>query len=131
MMKLKEQIVSNDLFESWFPYWDWECFKSGMWEKRRNEMNKVQQAAKLLSSPKECHEAMQRAVNEYPISARQHLTKPIGKRPWIGQAACTVAVGATEEETRIAWNFYMTKEAHDSANSIADTVIAQWETENA
>lgn len=94
-------------------------------------MNKVQQAAKLLSTRDECFEAMQRAVSEYPISARQHLTKPIGKRPWIGQAACSVQVGATEEETRIAWNFYMTKEAQDMANAIADEVIAGWEQDNA
>lgn len=72
-----------------------------------------------------------RAVNEYPISARQHLTKSAGKRPWIGQAACNVELGATEEETRIAWNFYMTQEAQESANRIADTVIAQWESDNA
>lgn len=94
-------------------------------------MNKVQQAAKLLSTPFDCRAAMVRALNEYPISARQHLTKQIGKRPWIGQAACNVELGATEEETRIAWNFYMTKEAQDSANGIADELIADWELANA
>lgn len=94
-------------------------------------MNKVQQAAKLLSTPFDCREAMIQALNNYPISARQHLTKPIGKRPWIGQAACNFVLGATEEETRIAWNFYMTPEAQNSANSIADELIADWERANA
>lgn len=94
-------------------------------------MNKVQQAAKLLSTPFDCRQAMVQALEAYPISARQHLTKPIGKRPWIGQAACSVALRATEEETRIAWNFYMTPDAQDSANSIADELIADWERENA
>lgn len=131
MLKLKEQIVSNNLFESWFPYWDWECFKNGMWAKRRNDVNKVQDAAKVLSDTNECLIAMTRALDEYPISARQHLTKPIGQRPWIGQAACCVAVGATEEETRIAWNFYMTEKQQESANSIADKVIEQWSRNNA
>lgn len=94
-------------------------------------MNKIQQCANLLSSALECEEAMVRAVNEYPISAEQHLTKPLGKRPWLGQAACCVALGATEEEVRIAWNFYITPKAQDKANQVADEVIAKWESGNA
>ena len=94
-------------------------------------MNKVQQCARLLSNETQCRIAMQEAVDKYPISAEQHLTKPTGRRPWIGWAACSVALGATEEETRIAWNFYMTGEAQDMANRVADEVIAQWERANA
>jgi hypothetical protein len=119
----------SDLFERWHPYWMWECLP--MWDSKRKSMNRVQQAAKLLSTPDACRTAMVRAVNEYPISAEQHLTKPNGKRPWIGQAACSVQLGALEEETRVAWNFYMTPDAQASANAIADEVIAEWELANA
>lgn len=94
-------------------------------------MNKIQACAKLLSSPGDCLAAMERAVNEYPISAEQHLTKSMGRRPWIGQAACCVEIGATEEETRVAWNFYMSPSQQDSANQIADAVIDKWESCNA
>ena len=87
--------------------------------------------AKLLSDEKECEAAMRGAVNSYPISAEQHLTKPTGRNPWIGQAACCYALQATEEETRIAWNFYMTREQQDMANSIANSVIKDWENGNA
>lgn len=121
----------NDLFERWHPYWNWECFINGMWLKRKNDMNKIQQCANLLSSTLECEEAMSGAVKAYPISAEQHLTKPLGKRPWLGQAACCFALGATEEEVRIAWNFYMTSKSQDKANQIADEVIAKWESGNA
>jgi hypothetical protein len=121
----------GDLFEIWHPYWNWECFKNGMWKNRRKEMNRIQQCANLLSSPVECEEAMIRAINEYPISAQQHLSKALGKRPWMGQSACCIALGATEEETRIAWNFYMTEKAQNKANKIADEVIAKWEQDNA
>lgn len=120
-----------DLFERWHPYWDWECFKAGMWSSRRKEVNKIQLCARVLSTPEECRAAMLGAVNDYPISAQQHLSKTTGRRPWIGQAACCFAVKATEEETRVAWNFYMTAEQQDSANNIADQVIAQWEAGNA
>ena len=122
---------TNDLFERWHPYWNWECYQDGMWQQRRNQLNKVQQAAKLLSTKDGCLNAMQKAIEQYPISAQQHLSKGYGKRPWMGQAACLVELGASEEETRIAWNFYMTKEAQDIANVIADGVIAHWEQNNA
>ena len=94
-------------------------------------MNLVQKCAALLSNSIECEKAMREALIAYPISARQHLTKPFGRNPWIGAAACLYAHGATEEETRIAWNFYMTEEAQDEANRIADCVIEEWESENA
>ena len=102
-----------------------------MWQSFKKSMTRVQQAARLLSDPQACRAAMQRAVNQYPISAEQHLSKPSGRRPWMGQAACSVELGALEEETRIAWNFYMTPDAQASANAIADDVIAQWEAANA
>lgn len=94
-------------------------------------MNKVQECANLLSSRELCHKEMQRAVYAYPISAQQHLSKPTGRRPWIGAAACNVAFGANEEEVRIAWNFYMSTEQQDMANQVADHVIAEWEASNA
>lgn len=94
-------------------------------------MNKIQACAKLLSSSDDCRQAMQSAVNNYPISAQQHLTKSMGRRPWLGQAACCVDIGATEEETRVAWNFYMSASQQDMANRIADEVIESWEQSNA
>lgn len=122
---------NNDLFERWHPYWNWECYRGGMWADRRREMNRVQECARLLAAPSKCRAAMIRAVTEYPISAEQHLTKANGRRPWMGQAACCVELGATEEETRVAWNFYMSGAEQASANAIADSVIAEWEAGNA
>lgn len=90
-------------------------------------MNNIQKCARLLADKDQCRAAMQKAVDQFPISAEQHLSKSLGRRPWIGQAACCAVIGATEEETRIAWNFYMTPQEQDSANAIADEVIANWE----
>jgi hypothetical protein len=125
---LKDKKSQN---EKWHPYWNWECFKSGMYDKRKNDMNKIQECAKLLSNADLCRVAMERAILEYPISTQQHLSKTQGRRPWIGAAACCVAIGAIEEEVRVAWNFYMTPEQQSLANEIADYVIAEWERGNA
>lgn len=122
-------IQTHDLFERWHPFWKWEDL--AMWEQRKNEMTRIQACARLLADPIKCQEAMEGAVAVYPISAEQHLTKPSGRRPWIGQAACNYALDATEEETRIAWNFYMAPGAQDRANAVADFVIAAWEKNNA
>ena len=124
--------TTSDLFERWHPFWLWECVESGMWaNNQRKSMNRIQDCAKLLSDPVRCTAAMVRALADFPISAEQHLSKDTGRRPWLGQAACCAALRATEEETRIAWNFYMTSDSQASANAVADEVIKQWETANA
>jgi hypothetical protein len=120
----------TSLLEIWHPYWLWECFKNGMWDRRKKDMSIIKKCAALLSDPDLCRASMVDALNSYPISAEQHLTKPTGRNPWIGQAACCSALKATEEETRIAWNFYMTQDQQDSANRIADDVISEWERGN-
>jgi hypothetical protein len=123
--------ATNDLFERWHPFWQWECVNDGMWKSTRNSMSRIQECAKVLTNPDRCRTSMRRAIESYPISAEQHLSKTTGRRPWMGQAACCAVLGATEEETRIAWNFYMTPEAQASANAIADEVISEWEMANA
>ena len=94
-------------------------------------MLKIQQCARVLSNADLCRAAMVDAIEAYPISAEQHLSKREGRRPWMGQAACSAALGATEEETRVAWNFYMSEESQNLANEIADEIIAEWESCNA
>lgn len=94
-------------------------------------MSKAQKCARLLADPKTCKDAMTLALAAYPISAQQHLSKSQGRRPWIGAAACCFALKATEEETRIAWNFYMTPQEQASANMVADELIEEWEEGNA
>ena len=125
------QKATNDLFERWHPYWNWECYQDGMWKQRRKQMLKIQQCARVLSNADLCRAAMVDAIEAYPISAEQHLSKREGRRPWMGQAACSAALGATEEETRVAWNFYMSEESQNLANEIADEIIAEWESCNA
>lgn len=95
-------------------------------------MNKITEAKNTLSDKKKCRMSMDFVVDAWPISAKQHLSKHwLNRRPWLGQAACNFSCGANEEETRIAWNFYMSKEEQDSANAIADEIIAEWEKKNA
>lgn len=105
---------------------------NGMWDNRRNDRQRIAAAKATLADPAHCREAMLEAIQQWPISAQQHLSKVhTNRRPWLGQAACAMSSEATEEETRIAWNFHMTPAEQCSANAIADELIAAWETENA
>lgn len=104
----------------------------GMWDSRKNDPQRIADARVTLATPQHCREAMAAAIEEWPISAQQHLSKVhTNRRPWLGQAACAISVEATEEETRIAWNFYMTDAERESANAIADEMIAEWESMHA
>lgn len=120
--------MKNDLFAKWFPYWEWECFKNGMWESRRNEHQYINASYTLLNNSEQCEIAMLDVINLWPISSMHHLSKNwVNRRPWIGQAACCLYRGSSEEETRIAWNLHLSRDAQDLANKIADNVIAKWE----
>jgi len=122
----------TDLFDRWHPYWDWECFKAGMWEDRRIDEGKVILAEKVLSSPELCRIYMDRAVSSWKNSAEHNLSKYwLNRRPWVGWAACCISVSATEEETRCAWNFRLTEKDKTEANLIADEIIDKWVKSNA
>lgn len=115
----------DDLFERWHPFWKWEDLS--MWQQRRNSADRIEECARVLADPVLCLRAMRQAVEAFPISAEQHLSKPYGRQPWMGQAACSAALDATEEETRLAWCGHMTPSEQASANGIADAVIREWE----
>jgi hypothetical protein len=122
----------SDLFERWHPYWDWECFRAGMWESRSSDEGKIILAEKVLSTPELCRLYMTRSVDKWKNSAEHNLSKYwINRRPWLGWAACCFSVGATEEETREAWNMRMSEKEKDQANAIADEVIELWTRKNA
>lgn len=121
-----------DLFDIWHPYWDWECFKSGMWENRPADNGKIILAEKVLSTPELCRIYMTRSVTQWKKSAEHNLSKCwLNRRPWLGWAACCFSVGATEEETRMAWCNRLSIDQQDEANKIADEVIALWARKNA
>lgn len=124
-------MQKSDLFSVWLPYTDWECWKHGMWANRRPKKVNITSAALVLSAPDRCEDAMRSALQRFKRSALHHLTKFGNRRPWVGQAACLDACGATEEETRLAWCVVLTEAQREVANAKADLVIAEWERHHA
>lgn len=74
---------------------------------------------------------MEAVLVQWPIACEVNLSNTgCNRQAWIGQAACSLAVGAVEESTRAAWNS-LTPDQQDIANRIADEITAGWEAEHA
>jgi hypothetical protein len=117
----------GDFFDVWLPYTEWECYQDGMWKDISPRKEVVKRAKIVLANPGLCVEAMKGAVINYRHSAMHHLSKYHSNRnPWMGQSACCYLVGATEEETRIAWS-QMNQVQQIKANEISQNVIKMWE----
>lgn len=109
------------------PYTDWEDWQHGMYAQSsvpdRTEM--VRNAVSLLSSSARLAAAMQSVVDSWPVACDVNLASSPNNRAWIGQAACCIACGCTEEATRLAWGL-IDESVRQEANRIADSVILQY-----
>lgn len=120
-------MIQNDLFETWYPYWEWECYQHGMYDARTPKKEFIVKAKEILSDEVKCFNAMIKAVINFPKSSNHHLSKySVNRNPFMGQSACCIECKATEEETRIAW-CQLTYEQQIKANLISQQVIKMWE----
>lgn len=86
------------------PYQVWEGYLNGMYDQCRDgRESRVEAARSLLSDAPKLYEAMVRVTDEWVNETEQVLTDmSISHRSWLGQAACNLATGAKEDETREA-----------------------------
>jgi hypothetical protein len=121
-------FLSSDMFDIWHPYWNWECYQLGMWSGETPRKDVVKMSAKLLKDSESLFNFMVRAIDEMPNSAQHNLSKPyLNRAPWLGQSACFLYCGATEEETRLAWCQKLTYEEQVMANNSAKRACDYWE----
>lgn len=107
-------------------YTEWEDFKKGMFSKEvRPEY--IDKSTELM---KDIKSAMQRVVDEWPITTKHNLSNGNSNRKsWLGQAACCINHGSSEMETRLCWRL-LPKEIQQSANEAANEVINEWDIKN-
>jgi hypothetical protein len=106
-----------------------EEYKRGMWRIVRGEERRkyAEKAADLMRNPQAFKEAMRQAVAEWPISCEHNLSAVDTNRlAWLGHAGCCLAVGSSEENTRIGWHMLNPLEQSE-ANRVAQEVVAEWE----
>lgn len=110
-------------------YTEWEDYQNGMYKELKDDesINRVSESVILLSTPILLYEAMLRVVNNWSKASDFNLSnKSCNRRAWLGQSACSIAIGATDTETKNAW-WTISKKERNMANLIADSVINEYE----
>lgn len=113
------------------PYTKWEDWKDGLYDLEVvNPREKfIGRSERLLSSVDLLRSAMLLVIHGWPYAAEQNLSNGHRNRQaWLGQAACCLITGATEDLTKEAWH-RLSQAQKDAANMVADYVIAVWEQE--
>lgn len=105
----------------------WEDYRAGMYRTGNVAEIRVELARGLLADPDAFGEAAREMIREWPNAARHNLYSMwTGRNAWVGQATCCYSLGASSEETRIAWG-RLSNDAHSRANAVARCVRDAWE----
>lgn len=109
------------------PYYDWECFKNGMWNKCLDDEKNLNKAIKFTSNHIVYGEAMSEVINLWENSMLNFLTnKSINRKAYLGHCAVCYKLNIPEHITRKAWK-YLTEDQKLKANLEASKNILKWE----
>jgi len=112
-----------------YPYNEWEDYKAGMYRlpSVQDSATQVQESVDLLASSSIFYGVALGMISDWSISAAVNLSnKSRNRQAWLGQASCCFSHKSSEHQTKEAWHL-LTKEQQDSANQVADEIIAFWE----
>jgi len=111
-----------------YHYKKWEDHKYGMFRSTcENEEQKVQECIDLLCNVQALQDYMRTVSIDWVHSSEINLTnRSRNRQAWLGQAACCKYCEAPEYVTKQAWNL-LTDDQRKKANSVADTIISEWE----
>lgn len=110
------------------PYWLWEDYKNGMWNKipKSEEDEILNLAIQFTSNYKEYGSAMIEVVECWPYTMEHNLTNPsINYKAFIGHCACCYKFGWPEYLVRLAWR-ELTTNQQNLANNEADRAYKYW-----
>ena len=111
------------------PYWDWECYKNGMWNKvsKEEEQKLLKIAIDFTSDHSLYGSAMREVVYLWPCTMENHLTnKSINRRAFLGHCAVFYKFQIPEYIVRKAWR-YLTDDQRKLADLEAEKTIKEWE----
>ncbi len=117
------------LRQVYHPYMLWEDWRRGMYRPPQVPIqpDHIEAARRLLADASACDAAMRRVTGEWKYACEVNLTNQSrNRRAWLGQAACCLVAGASEDITKLAWHRLTDREQH-GANLVADIVICDWE----
>lgn len=119
----------------YYPYWEWEDYKNGLYDLEKEYSEKEQEElssqVKVFLSSKEFEKVGFKIISEWKIACEQNLTNPSRNRQaWIGQASACYKLGVPERITKFGWRL-LSLEQQEQANLVADKIIKKWEENHA
>lgn len=92
--KLKKIMTIRRIYH---PYWDWECWKAGMYA-RRDSVDGKEKYAEFLSDIPRFNLALCQVITKWPMSCEHFLTDPnINRIAWLGQASMCIETGISRQ----------------------------------
>jgi hypothetical protein len=109
--------MQNQIKQVWIPYYEWEDYLNGMWNKSvNNEPELLAKAIEFTSNHILYGSAMIRVIDAWPKTMINSLTnKSINQKAFVGHCAVSFELGIPEYITRKAW-----KELTDKQRVLAD-----------
>lgn len=132
-MRQKTLWDLEEVRQRFFPYTQWEDWKSGMYRnaEKSEEDRLACEAVAILGERSAAEKSMARVIREWPVSSAVNLSdRTKNRRPWLGQSACCIVAGVPDYITKRAW-WELTESQRCEANAAADSAIKAWEIENA
>lgn len=92
-----------NITQLFYPYWDWECYKNGMYTDAV-DVTKIEECESLLLDTEMFLHYGKEMVDSWPISCDNFLSNSsINRIAWIGQAVCCYCFSANEQTVKKAW----------------------------
>lgn len=121
----------------YYPFYQWEDYKSGVYKTPKqlteetgiSSEERVKAAIDCLTHPDMLKMFMRKVTGEWKIASEQVLSGTERRISWLGQCACFMYGGCSDEETRKAWGL-IAQPQRDAANKVAQSVIDEWEADH-
>jgi len=124
----KQILKSMSLYRVYYPYWDWECYKAGMWRKvnRIEYDTMLKKAISFTGNHKAYGKAMRTVISAWPNTMQHHLTNSsINRKAFIGHCAVSYKLDIPEYIVRAAWK-HLTEDQRRLANIQAEKAYKIW-----
>ena len=112
----------------YIPYWEWEDYLNGMWQKlpKDQEPTMLQKAIEFTGDHVKYGNAMKEVVYKWPHTMLNTLTNmSVNRRAFLGHCACQLAINCPEYITRQAWH-ELTDMQRYLADKVAQQTIDKW-----
>ena len=111
------------------PYWKWECYNNGMWNKVDNitEQKMLKTAIEFTGNHILYGEQMRKVVYKWSNTIEHHLTNTsTNRRAFLGHCAVFYKLQIPEYIVRKAWK-HLTDKQRILADNEAEKTIKEWE----